>query len=46
MNYLCLIGGIIAFILAVQLGRINSKLSSIEKNLDRISIHTSKEYNI
>lgn len=46
MNYLCLIGGIIAFILAIQLNRINSKLYSIEKHLDNISIHTSKEYNI
>jgi cell division protein FtsL len=44
MNYICLILGVIALILAVQLGRIQTQLYHIEKNLDNIAQHTSKEY--
>ena len=44
MNYVCLIGGIVAIILAIQLGRIQTVLHHIEKHLDDIATHTSKEY--
>lgn len=44
MEYLYFFCGMICFILAVQLGRINNTLYSIEKKLENIEIHTSKEY--
>lgn len=44
MIYICLIGSIIAVIIAIQLGRIYNALYYIEKDLDDIAKHTSKEY--
>lgn len=46
MNYICLVLGIIAFILAIQLGRIQAQLYHIEKHLNDIVTHTSKEYRL
>jgi len=44
MEYLCLILGAIGLILLVQLGRIQTQLYHIQKLLDIIATHTSKEY--
>ena len=46
MEYLCLILGAIALILSIQLGRIQTQLYHIQKILDKIATHTSKEYNM
>ena len=46
MNYVCLVLGAIALILAVQLGRIQTQLYSIAHKLDEIAKHTSKEYRL
>lgn len=44
MSYICVIGGFIAIILAIQLGRIQTQLYYMEKHLRDIAEHTSKEY--
>lgn len=44
MEALCLILGITSFVLAIQLGRIQTQLYFIEKHLKEIATHTSKEY--
>lgn len=46
MNYICLVLGAIALILSVQLGRIQAQLYDIEKDLNDIAQHTSKEYRL
>lgn len=37
MSYLCFIGGAIAIIIAIQLGRIQTQLYYIEHDLDEIA---------
>ena len=46
MNLYCLICGIVAIILAIQLGRIQTVLHHIEKHLNDVATHTSKEYTL
>ena len=46
MNYVCLVLGAIALILVVQLGRIQTQLYHIEKDINDIAKHTSKEYRL